>query len=336
MTVSPEISTRDKVRRARGTEFIRALNRFLPLGRKYHPLLRLFNGTQGLLSIPFDKYQVLKPAVWTKAITADLLLGPDMALEFEPLKLLCQQCERGQLIDVGANIGLYTLLFRAASPLPIIAYEPQPFLFRLLQQNIAYNNLPGVEARNLACGDRRGEIAFFTGLNGSVVVGSSRKASIVHSDATIQTGSWKQMAQKTQAGGIVNVPVTTLDKDLADIEEIAVLKIDCEGYEYQILQGARQLIERHRPLLFVEVHPEQLVQFGHSTRELLELLTPDYELDFWYFQIGRHASKLARSLAKFQRPKARRCGDTTQMLAVSTQIPGPAQIYFVGRPKRAT
>jgi FkbM family methyltransferase len=333
MTVPSEIFPRDKVHPVRGAVLVRTLNRFLPLGRKYHPLLRLLNNSQHLLKIPFNKYQVLKPAAWIESITLDLLLGPDLALEFEPLKPLCRRCERGQLIDVGANIGLYTLLFRATSSLPIIAYEPQPFLFNLLQWNIMYNNLSDVEARNLACGDRRGQIAFSTGLNGSVVAENSAKTSVACSGFNTFANSWKEAAQRSLAGGIVNVPVTTLDEDLADIEKIALLKIDCEGFEFQILQGAHQLLKRHHPLLFVEVHPEQLVQFGHSAQELLKLLAPDYELEFWYFQIGRHASKLARSLAKFRRPKAHRCADAAEMLTAAKSIPGPAQIYFIGRPK---
>ena len=322
------------MRSVRGGKFVCALNHFLPLGRKYHPLLWLLNGSQGLLAVPFGKYRVIKPAVWIKSITSELVLGEDMAIEFEPFKMLCQQCADGHLIDVGANIGLYTLLFRATSPLPIIVYEPQPFLFKLLQWNIAYNELSGVDVRNLACGNQRGEIAFSTGLNGSVVAGNSAKAPGSNRKNVLSSGGWAAEAQKTQAGDIVNVPVTTLDEDLADIEKIAVLKIDCEGFEYHILQGARGLLKRHRPLLFVEVHPEQLVQFGHSTRELLELISPDYELEFWYFQIGRHASRFNRSLEKFRRPKAHRCADASEMLAAAKSIPGPAQIYFIGQPRK--
>ena len=120
----------------------------------------------------------------------------------------------------------------------------------------------------------------------------------------------------------------------AHLEKIALLKIDCEGYEFEILRGAQKLLQRHRPLLFVEVHPEQLVQFGHSTQQLLDFLAPDYELEFWYFQIGRHAAKWSRTLEKFRRPYPHRCATVEEMLAASTSIPGPAQIYFLGRPKR--
>ncbi len=332
MTGPSETFPQTKVRPIRGEKFLGGLNRFLPLGRKYHRLLRLLNGQRGLLAIPFGPYHVLKPAAWTKSITTQLLLGADMAAEFQLLEPFCRQCQSGHLIDVGANIGLYTLLFRAASSLPIIAYEPQPYLFKLLQWNIAYNRLPAVQARNLACGARHGEVSFMTGLNGAVVPDA---AAVPCAATASAASSLEEEAQRTTQGGVMKLPVTTLDEDLAEVSEIALLKIDCEGFEYQILQGAREILKRHRPFLFVEVHPEQLVQFGQSTQAVLDLLTPGYDLEFWYFQIGRHTSKLARSLAKFRRPKAHRCADAAEMLAAAKSMPSPAQIYFVGRPKLA-
>jgi hypothetical protein len=104
--------------------------------------------------------------------------------------------------------------------------------------------------------------------------------------------------------------------NLAEKPAIAFLKIDCEGFECQILQGARRLIEQHRPHLFrqhlfIEVHPTQLENFGSSTEQVLDLVARDYDLEFWHFQIGRHTSKLARSLAKFRRPKARGHGGSS-------------------------
>jgi FkbM family methyltransferase len=332
MTGPSETFPQTKVRPIRGEKFLCDLNRFLPLGRKYHHLLRLLNGQRGLLAIPFGPYRVLKPAAWTKSVTAQLLAGGDVAVEFQLLEPFCRQCQSGHLIDVGANIGLYTLLFRAASSLPIIAYEPQPYLFKLLQWNIAYNRLPAVQARNLACGARRGEVSFMTGLNGAVVLDAAAAPCAATATAA---SSLEEEAQRTAQGGVMKLPVTTLDEDLAKVSEIALLKIDCEGFEYQILQGAREILKRHRPFLFVEVHPEQLVQFGQSTQALLDLLTPGYDLEFWYFQIGRHASKLQRSVEKFRRPRACRCATVQEMLAASTRVPGPAQIYFVGRPKPA-
>jgi FkbM family methyltransferase len=333
MTGLADTFPRSEVRRIRGEELVRRMNRILPLGRKYHPLIGALNGRRGLLAIPFDKYYVLQPAAWTKAVTTQLISGVEILPEFQVLKPLCRQLARGALIDAGANIGLFTLLLRSSSDFPIIAYEPQPLLFKLLQWNVAYNELPDVETRNLACGSQRGTAAFWLGINGSIVPESAAAARQTARLAP-DVHDWALEARIAQQGNtVVNVPVTTLDEDLAAVPSIALLKIDCEGFEYQILQGARDLIQRHRPHLFIEVHPEQLEQFGHSTRELLDLLSPGYELEFWYFQIGRHASKLASSLARFRRPKGHRCAGVAEMLAAAKKVPGPAQIYFIGRPK---
>jgi hypothetical protein len=88
---------------------------------------------------------------------------------------------------------------------------------------------------------------------------------------------------------------------------------------------------------FVRPAPKSSITFciAHfNSSEFLDLVARDYELEFWYFQIGRHASKLACSLAKFRRPKAHRCADVAEMLAAAKSTPGPAQIYFIGQPKK--
>jgi FkbM family methyltransferase len=252
------------------------------------------------------------------------------------IKPICRQLTGGVLVDVGANIGVYTLLLRSISLLPIIAYEPQPFLFKLLQWNIAYNGLPDVEARNVACGSRCGQLDFSIGINGAVVSEATKSKKNV-SGASLAALNLEQGARITQAGdAVVSVPVTTLDEDLADVPSVVLLKIDCEGFEYEVLRGAANLIKQHRPWLVLEVHPTQLEEFGHSTEEILDLVARDYELEFWYFQIGRHASKLARSLEKFRRPKAHRCANVSEMLAAAKSTPGPAQVYFIGRPKETS
>jgi FkbM family methyltransferase len=320
-------------RGVRGGKFLRGLNRILPLGRKYHPLLRALNGRHGLLATPFDKFGLLQPAAWSKAVTSQLFSGIEIAPEFEVIKPVCRRLTSGVLVDVGANIGAFTLLLRSVSPLPIIAYEPQPFLFKLLQWNMGFNRLTDVDARNVACGARRGEVAFSIGINGSIVCETAKTGKTLPLAGPAAL-NWEQEAEMTQGGdAVVNVPVTTLDEDLADVPSVALLKIDCEGFEYDVLQGAARIIQRHRPQLMLEVHPTQLENFGHSTEKVLDLVARDYELEFWYFQIGRHASKLSRSLAKFRRPQAHRCADAAEMLSAAKSTPGPAQVYFIGKPR---
>ena len=328
MSSRVEMQPWDQARAVRGEKFLRGLHRLLPLGRKYHPLLSALNGRRGLLAIPFDQCRLVQPAAWAKQITNQLLNGGDVVPEFSLLAARVRQLTSGHLIDVGANIGLYTLLLRSVSSLPIIAYEPQPFLFKLLQCNIGFSRLAQVDARNFACGSRRGEVPFSIGINGSIAPGV---------EATLATGSGGDLeseAQLTQRGkAVVQVPLTTLDEDLDGVAQIALLKIDCEGFEFDVLQGARRLIARHRPALFLEVHPTLLGRFDGSVERVLELLKPCYDFEFWCFDPIRHASKLGRSLAKFRRPQGRRFDTEEAMLATANRDPRPAQIYFVGRPK---
>jgi FkbM family methyltransferase len=324
---------RDDVRLVRGERLVGRLNRLLPLGRKYHPLVRLLNGQHGLLAIPFDQYRILQPAAWSKSVTTLLLANTAGLPEFDLLRPICAQLPGGCIVDVGANQGMYTLLFRSISSLPIIAYEPQPFVFKLLEWNIVYNQLADIDARNVACGSCKGEVQLWVGVNGSVVSEAALARHKPKPRAASGAG-WEHEALAAQAGGgIAKVPLAALDENLATAPNISLLKIDCEGFEYKILQGASELIQRHRPVLFIEVHPEQLEQFGDSVQAVLDFLTPNYDLEFWYFRLGRAASKLARSLEKFRRPKARRCPDVPFMLAAAKSVPGPAQLYFLGRPR---
>jgi FkbM family methyltransferase len=328
----PMESTEVEVRNIRGEQLLRVLQRVFPLGRHYHSLLAVLNSDQGLLRIPFDSFGFVIPAAWRKLATNFLLCGPNIMPEFCLLKPIIQNLKSGCLVDVGANIGLYTLFLRSNSPLPIVAYEPQPILCNLARRSVALNRFADIEVRNVGCGAERGEVAFHNNPNGSVAVGIDA-ASLAAPPALTST-DWEVQTHRLYAGDtIAKIPIVTLDEDLADKPSIAFLKIDCEGYEHQILQGAWRLIERHRPHLFIEVHPTQLENFGSSTEQVLNLVARDYDLEFWHFQIGRHTSKLARSLAKFQTPKAHRFANAKEMLAAAKSTPGPAQIYFIGRPK---
>lgn len=132
------------VRPLRGAGLLRALNAALPIGRNYHPLLALLNGRRGLAALPFAGHALVLPLAWGKAATGLLLAGEAYVPEVKLLPALLRPLKDGALVDVGANIGIYPLLFRASSSLPVIAYEPQPLLFRLLELCVAHNRLADV------------------------------------------------------------------------------------------------------------------------------------------------------------------------------------------------
>jgi len=122
------------------------------------------------------------------------------------------------IVDVGANVGFYALKRALDSEnARVIAIEPDPQTFDLLQRNIRDNHADNVECLNLAVSDAEGELWFLSdhvSLNSRVV--SQREP------------------------GAVAVAATTLDALVGqlDLTRIDFLKIDTEGHELAVLRGA--------------------------------------------------------------------------------------------------
>ncbi len=124
------------------------------------------------------------------------------------------------VIDVGANIGLYTLL--AASRTGdgrVVALEPHPVAAERLRENVALNRFQNVEVRAEAAGAEAGSAQLTANLDtiNHIVSGG-------HTDGTI------------------NVPVLTLDSLVASGAQVALVKVDAEGFEAAVLAGAGRLL----------------------------------------------------------------------------------------------
>jgi FkbM family methyltransferase len=123
-------------------------------------------------------------------------------------------------VDVGANVGSYTILACAAKGAKGICFEPVPSTFERLMDNLRINNLvQRVEARNIGLSDREGDLVFTSG-----------------EDTTNHI-----VAGDEQASNVVQVKVLPLDAILEDVTP-SLLKIDVEGFEMRVLEGARQIL----------------------------------------------------------------------------------------------
>jgi hypothetical protein len=80
--------------------------------------------------------------------------------------------------------------------------------------------------------------------------------------------------------------VKTLDS--YNFDKVDFIKIDVEGYEPEVLEGAKQLINRHRPIIFFEVNLPELRKHGRQSLSRLENALRGYD---FYYQ-GRKISKL--------------------------------------------
>ncbi len=152
----------------------------------------------------------------------------------------------GLVVDVGANTGFYALLAACASTdAQVLAFEPYAPVFEVLARNIADNACGRrIEAVPLALSRAEGMATLYvpTQEHGLMETSSSLEASFkaVHSAA-------QQVRAMTLDGFLAGHP--------RGRDRVTLIKVDVEGHDAAVLEGARRTIARSRPLLFVEVLP---------------------------------------------------------------------------------
>ena len=160
------------------------------------------------------------------------------------------------IIDAGAHIGLATLYFKRLFPAArIIAIEPNPTSFKLLEQNVWENGLTDVRCINAALvDDDRTEITLHQDESQQWLMTSS-----------VREGAWNG-EQKTRP---VTVPACKLSSFLTDPVEL--LKMDIEGSELHVMRGAANHLEivKHLRMEFHATAPRSL-------KEMLTLLEPHF------------------------------------------------------------
>lgn len=139
--------------------------------------------------------------------------------EYADMSFVLHLLRPGDLfVDVGANIGSYTVLASGVCGARTVAIEPNPETVRHLERNIAANGLEGrVDLKVTAVGDEAGTIAFTTGLD-------TMNRVAVAGDRNVQT-----------------VPLARLDDLLYEIPSV-LIKMDVEGFETPALRGAEETL----------------------------------------------------------------------------------------------
>ncbi len=136
------------------------------------------------------------------------------------------------VVDAGANIGAHTVFFaeRVGPQGLVLAFEPQRLLFQTLCANLALNSIPNV-------------VAIARGLSSAQ---GSMTIPILDYASTNNFGGISLSA----GGAGEAVPVTPLDA--FNLPQCALIKVDVEGMEEEMLRGSAELIARCAPILYVE------------------------------------------------------------------------------------
>ena len=153
--------------------------------------------------------------------------------KYETALAFCQQ--RRLAVDIGAHVGLWSY-WMARDFASVMAFEPHPDHRSCWRLNM--EDKTNAELFPYALGPDMATVALTTG----------------------PSSSGDTYVDRNVVGG--DIPQWPLDR--FDMQGLDFLKIDAEGYEVFILQGAKQTLERHRPVIIVEQKPEHGKKYGIS------------------------------------------------------------------------
>lgn len=161
------------------------------------------------------------------------------------------------IIDVGSNIGISVLFFKNKYPqATIICFEPDPTAFKLLEKNIAINNLQNVQAFNVALSNQTGTITLYGEVDGLET--DQRGNSIIDVWGKQRISCSEIMVQSACLSSYIN-------------QEIDFLKMDIEGAEQMVIEelgDKLQLIKK----ICMEVHEVKNKKINNSLEQIYLIL----------------------------------------------------------------
>ncbi len=204
-------------------------------------------------------------------ITQALMLDNQGEYEKEISDLMQRLLKKGDcFIDCGAHVGYFTIQGAELCG-RVYAFEADSENFKSLQNNIEINRYwNNVTAFNVAVGDKCEKVKFYINLDND---GGNALWDVSKHPFNEKTRIKKKKPTKV-------VDMVTIDS-LID-EPVKLIKIDTEGCELKILQGATNLIKKHSPVIIAEVNNFALEEMGTSKEEIFSYM---YSLGYEWFNL---------------------------------------------------
>lgn len=258
-----------------------------PSSRRYRAVRSLLHSARALADLPERNYRRLTGRLATVQVgTSRMVVPEDMRWAFTGgvyyehalarwLLRLVNISPGGTFYDVGANYGYYSLLL-APRVSHVHAFEPVTSTRTVLARNVASNGIPNVTIHDVGLSDSRGvaEIRLFS---------SSGNNSLF--DVT--------PGERVRRLGSEVIALETLDSLVHDqgLPAPTLIKVDVEGAELFVIQGARRIIRDHLPTIVAEFHEPHFLKAGYRGDDLVTELT-----DAGYLVLGipdpRHGDDL--------------------------------------------
>jgi FkbM family methyltransferase len=170
--------------------------------------------------------------------------------------------EGGVFLDIGANVGSYTLIAaeKVGDPGRVFAFEPVSAIFNRLVENINLNGFSNVVAEQKALTNENKFVDLHIADQKNLGM-----SSIFHHD--------------TESGQTEQVSAVRLDDYLKQhqLKRIDMIKIDIEGAELFALQGMKDTLIKHKPEIFIELKEEAVKHADYSLEDIINFL---HKLDY--------------------------------------------------------
>jgi FkbM family methyltransferase len=171
------------------------------------------------------------------------------------------------VIDIGSNIGYYAVLESklVGARGRVIAVEPNPTAFSYLLRNIKLNKLTNVVAIKKAIGATDDTAKM-------LIKRETNWSRILQTDEGFRVGTRDIIRVET-------VTLDTLVKQLG-LKSVDLIRMDVEGFEYYVIKGSKNVIEKYLPDILMEIHPYLMVG-EHFTVMLWQLKNKGYECKYF-------------------------------------------------------
>jgi len=212
----------------------------------------------------------------------DKFVGQRIALEkYEPYltELMLSKIKVGDVVlDIGANIGYYAVLFadKVGKKGKVIAIEPDPINFEILQKNIKENKLFNVVAVQAAAGNENKKMKIFESKEN---FGDHRMW-----EETLRPAG---TSLDREAKPVFCRKLDDLLKEL-EYQKIDFIKMDVQGFESLVIEGGEKIIEKNKPTIFFEYWPWGNKKAGSDIKKMMEFFRKIYKKIFWvdeYIQV---------------------------------------------------
>lgn len=160
------------------------------------------------------------------------------------------------ILDIGSQSGSYTLLSKFCEKTVWYSFEPDPKSFDCLLENLKLNKIGNVNAFNIGISD----------------VSEIKKLNVCKNHSGLNTFGEGILNFNSENTETIEVTVKTID-ELFLQTKVDLIKIDTEGCEFNVINGAKKVIKKYKPKIFLEYYDLNLRQFNKTIDDLNILIS---------------------------------------------------------------